>query len=403
MALQPRERKYVLILVGTIMLAVAAQWLVPEPLDWSWSLERDDTRPYGSTVAFDLLPSLFPGANVDVKTLPPYLALRDTTVTDVNYLFLTQSFEPDPAEVRALLSFAERGNTVFIGAATVRGALADSLDLRTDIDPTLPAQLVGDNTQDSLGVNFVNPRLRADSAWTFRRGAADRYVEAFDTTRATVLGINSEEQVNFLQVDVGAGRVFIHLVPLAFTNYHLLHARGAEYATRSLSYLPVRTTWWDAHYKPGRSQASTPLRFILTAPALRWAYYLLIGGVLLFMLVEAKRRQRIIPVIEPPSNDSLQFVRTVGRLYHQHGDHAALARKRITYFLDYVRSHLNVPTGVLDADLAGRIAERSGLDEDHVRGLLATIRQVRDQESLTEDELHALNDQIEYFYRHSRR
>jgi hypothetical protein len=218
-----------------------------------------------------------------------------------------------------------------------------------------------------------------------------------------VLGVDEEGRANYVRIDAGGGQIFVHLVPLAFTNYHLLEPRGLAYATRAWSYLPVRTTWWDAHYKPGRSQADTPLRFVLSDPSLRWAYYLLLGGVALFIVVMAKRRQRVIPVIEPPRNDSLDFVRTVGRLYHQHGDHAALARKRIAFFLDYVRSHLNLPTHALDEDLADRIAERSGVESETVHRLLQRMRDVRSRDALTEAELHALNDQLETFYQHSQR
>jgi hypothetical protein len=401
--MQARSRKYVFILVLTLSLAVGVQWLTPEPIDWSWSLERDDTRPYGSAIAFDVLADLFPGAEVVAQDLPPYLVLRDTSVTEVNYLFVSQVFAPDVVEAEKMLAFSARGNAIFIAAARIQGALADTLGLDVHAMAPVTAPGIGESARDSVSLNFVNPTLRTDSAWAFPRGAADRSFSAFDTTRTTVLGGNDADQVNFVRVAVGQGEVFVHLVPLAFTNYHLLEPRGVTYAERALSYLPVRTTWWDSHYKPARSQADTPLRFVLSDPALRWSYYLLLGGVILFVLVEAKRRQRVIPVIAPPRNDSLDFIRTVGRLYHQHGDHVALARKRCTYFLAYVRTRLNLPTHPLDDDLAERIAERSGVERDRVRRLISMIHHAQEQEAISEADLHDLNDQLETFYQRSLR
>lgn len=392
------DRKYVALLVLAVALATTARLAAPEPLDWTWSFERDDTRPYGSTVIYDQLPALMPGAMLRPLDLPPFLVLRDTTRTGVNYVFVTPVFEPDPAETERLLDFATRGNTLFVVAATFRGALADSLKLETDVDPRVPAAILGRQGFDSLGVNFVNPRLRADSAWTFRRGAADHYFERFDSTRTTILGTNTDGRTNFIRLDVGQGAIFLNLVPLAFTNYHALSG-GEGYVYRALSYLPVRETWWDGHYKLGRALARTPLRYILTHPNLRWAYYLLIAGALLFLVFEGKRRQRIIPVVAPPRNDTLDFVQTVGRLYYEHGNHADLVDKRIAFFLDYVRTRLRLPTSEIDDDFLDRVAERSGVPTDAVRATFAEITRVQNLARVTEADLRSLSDRIEAFYR----
>ncbi|NBC16639.1 MAG: DUF4350 domain-containing protein, partial [Bacteroidetes bacterium] len=213
MRIPPQDRKYVIILVATLLLAVAAEWMAPEPIDWSWSLERDDTRPYGATIAYDVLPDLFPGATVDARTVPPYLVLRDTSATDVNYLFLSQTFAPDAVEARKLLAFAERGNALFISAASVRGALADSLGLTVGAAAPIALPQPGTPEQDSLGITFVNPTLQADNAWTFPRGAAGRHFTAFDTSRTTVLGVDEEGRANYVRIDAGGGQIFVHLVP----------------------------------------------------------------------------------------------------------------------------------------------------------------------------------------------
>lgn len=397
------DRKYLILLGVTLVVAVAAQWIAPESLDWNWSLERDDTRPYGSEVMYEVLPALFPDAEVKPVELPPFVVLSDTTVTAVNYVFLTQTFAPDPAEAQRLLAFAERGGTVFVGAADFGGTLADTLNLETSFASKLVA-LGSTFSADSLGVNFVNPALRADTAWTFREGVADFTFASFDTSRTTVLGFaDTEADANYLRVAWGEGAFYLNLVPLAFTNYHLLRGDDAGYAARALSYLPVQETWWDAHYKPQRARAGTPLRYILLHPGLKGAYYLLLGATFLFVLFRAKRRQRIIPVIEPPRNDTLEFVQTIGRLYFQHGDHTDLAKKKITFFLDYIRTNLNLSTHTLDDALLERIAERSGVPPEDVHALFSRIHRLQAQERVTEIELNELSQQIEAFYRMSKR
>lgn len=401
MKLAPRDRKYLLILGLALVAAVAVEVFQPTPLDWTPSFERADDRPYGGEILFALLPELFPEAEVQALGLPPYLALRRTEQTGVAYLFVTSRFAPDPAETEALMDFAARGNDVFVAASEFSGALADSLglEIRTWFVP--PSFTIPDSLVARGEANFVHPALRADSAFVFKEEAANAYFSAFDTLRATVLGRDDRRRVNFIRLDWGKGAFYLNTLPLAFTNYYLLDAAAGGYGYRALSYLAPETLWWDAHYKPNRTEVSTPLRFVLQQPALRAAYFVLVVLVVLFIGFEARRRQRVVPVLPPLRNDTLDFVGTVGQLYFHHGDHADLAQKKVTYFLDYIRTHLRLPTAVLDATLATRVAERAGVPPADVEAVFAAVEAVRGQASLPEAELHRLNAAIETFYRKS--
>jgi hypothetical protein len=398
-----RDRRYLVLLAGAFALAVAVEVLVPEPLSWQPSYEDDEAQPYGSLVLYDLLPALFPGARITPVDLPLYLVLRDTTLVGTDYLFVTDVFAPDALEASALLAHVARGNDVFVAARQVSGPLADTLRLETGYDPGtfpgVPAMLEA----DSVRVHFVNPALRTPEGFTYRRSAADAFVERFDTLRTTVLGRNDGGRPNFIRVAVGEGSLFVNTLPLAFTNYYLLHADHAGYVYRALSYLPVRDVLWDTYYKPLRTEAGTPLRYILRDPALRWAYGVLVALVLLFIAFEARRRQRIIPVVEPLRNTTLEFVKTVGRLYYRHGNHANLAEKRVAYFLDYLRTVLRLPTDVLGEDLVQRTAERSGVPADDVRAVFACLARVRGRPVLREAELVELSGLIEDFHRKTTR
>ncbi len=398
-----RDRKYVALLILALGLAVAAEMAAPEQVDWTLSFENDDKRPYGSLVLYDLLDDLFPGASVDAVNVPPYLVLRDTSRTDANYLFVTETFAPDAVETEKLLAFAARGNTVFVAAYAFEGAFADTLRLATDRARTNWPKSFLDVSDDSVGINLVNPALRAPEDVYFDEGLADDYFARFDTLHATVLGLNSREHVNYLRVEVGEGAFYLSTVPVAFTNYFALYRNNADYLYRALSYLPVQDVLWDEYYKPNRVEASTPLRFVLRDPSLKWAYWTLIALVVLFILFEAKRRQRVIPIIAPLENTTVEFVETVGRLYHQHADHANLAEKKITYFLEYVRHHLGLPTHTLDEDFLARAAERSGVPADAVRAVFQDVSRIQGQAKLSEADLRRLNDRIENFYRLSKR
>ncbi|WP_457654451.1 DUF4350 domain-containing protein [Rhodocaloribacter sp.] len=395
------EWKYVALLAGLILAVVALELFGPKPVDWSESYVRDDARPYGARILFDLLPALFPNVPVTPVERPPYLVLRDTTRTGTNYLFLTSAFAPDPAEAKALLDFAARGNAVFVAAHEVKGLLADTLRLETSrrFGAILGAE---PGARDTLAVRFTAPALR-DAAYRYRAGTVRAYFSRFDTLRAVVLGADGAGEVNFLRFDWGEGAVFVHALPLVFTNASLLDGENARYAYAALSHLPVRPVLWDGYLKPGRTEARTPLRFILRDPSLRQAYYLALVTVLLFIFFHARRRQRVIPVIPPLKNTTVEFVETVGRLYLEHGDHANLAAKKITYFLDYVRTRLRLPTARLDDALIRQVSARSGVPLDEVRALFDAVAEARAQPKLSEKALLRLSARMDAFYEQSRR
>lgn len=395
----PREGRYLLLGALAIGLLVFVEATAPRPVDWTPTLERDDTLPYGTRVLFEQLPAVV-AAPVRAVVLPPFVALRDTTRAPATYLFLALRFAPDAAEAGALLRYAARGGTVFAAAQAFDGPFADSLRLATAYRWDLPD---GGLVPDSVGVNFTSPSLRAARPFAFGRGVAQAYFSRFDTSRALVLGLDEARNVNLLRVPVGSGEVVVSTLPHAFTNVHVLDPATRDYAFRALAYLPRQAVWWDEHHKPLRVEAGTPLRYVLAQPALRWAYYVALAGVLLLVLFEARRRQRPIPVVPPPANTSVEFVETVGRLYYQHGNHADLAAKKITYLLDYLRTHLRLPTDRLDEALAARVAERAAVPLEQVHALFAAVRAAQAQPTLGEEDLRRLAAHVDRFYQTTRR
>jgi hypothetical protein len=149
----------------------------------------------------------------------------------------------------------------------------------------------------------------------------------------------------------------------------------------------------------GKGERESPLRFILSRTALAWAYGITIVSLLCYVLFEAKRRQRIIPVVSPPQNATLEFVDTIGRLYYQHGDHKNLAQKKITYFMESIRTRFYLKTGILDEEFVDRLSEKSNVEREQVKMLISLIRKISESDSVSEDMLIRLSDMIERFNR----
>lgn len=104
---------------------------------------------------------------------------------------------------------------------------------------------------------------------------------------------------------VGKGEVILVSTPLIFTNYGILDGNNSAYIFRLLSQMgefPVVRT--EGYVKETAETQQSPFRYLLSRQPLRWALYLTMIAILLFMIFTARRRQRVIPVIREPENKS---------------------------------------------------------------------------------------------------
>ena len=134
------------------------------------------------------------------------------------------------------------------------------------------------------------------------------YFSELDSTRTTVLGyqkFSEENRINYIKVDHEYGELYLHLQPMAFTNFSLLKNDNKKYAAAILSYLPDEPIFFDSRNKKQMELGNSPLRFVLSQPALKWAWILGLVSLFVFIFFNAKRKQRIVKVIKPLENSTI--------------------------------------------------------------------------------------------------
>jgi hypothetical protein len=115
------------------------------------------------------------------------------------------------------------------------------------------------------------------------------------------------------------------------------------------------------------------------------------------MIFEARRRQRIIPVIKPLSNTSLEFTQTIGNLYFQTADHKNIAEKRIAFFLEQLRSTHGINAHHASDETIKTIARKTGNGEEDVQKLFLVIQTIQKKNQISETELKELNKRLDQF------
>ncbi len=139
------------------------------------------------------------------------------------------------------------------------------------------------------------------------------------------------------------------------------------------------------------------MHYILSSKHLKWAYYIALIGVLIFVVFKGKRNQRFIPVITPLKNQTLAFTRTISNMYYEKSDHKNIATHKINYFLEYIRTHHRLSTLKIDTVFYEKLASRSGNSEEEVNKVFKKIDTIKSKEKIIQDELIDLNKAIEKF------
>ena len=211
-----------------------------------------------------------------------------------------------------------------------------------------------------------------------------------------------------VSVPYGKGEVFFVSSPLLFTNYGMLEGNTSVYIFRLMSYLadlPVYRT--EAYVKTDAMLVAeqSPFREFIKRPPLRWALYLALLGVVLFMIFTARRRQRVIPIISKPANRSLEFIQLIGTLYYQRKDHVDLVRKKFKLFAEELRKTAGVDISDVNTDDREYLllAEKTGMNSDRLKKVIRQIRLVLHSEgNISVEEMRSLIDAMDTIVRHAK-
>jgi hypothetical protein len=392
-----KDWKYILYVGGAFFLYLVVRLSMPKQHDWTLTLAHDDKDPYGTYVLYELMPDFLKNRNIN-HSYKPIVELKEEIKTPATYFILADGFGADKTESSILLDHVSKGGTAFISAQYFRGAFADTLNVYTD-DYFFSKGAM--NRADTSYLSLANPTVDS-SAYLFLRDNIHHYFGQFDTTRTTVIAQNDYQQPVTIRVAFGKGSFILNSTPIALTNIYMLSKDNHEFVASTLSYLPDHDIYWTEYYQQGRREARTPLRYILSNEPLTWAYYLTIATILIFMLFEAKRKQRVIPVMKPLANTSLEFVATVGNLYYQNGNHKNAAEKKINFFFEQIRSQYLLRTNQINDEFINALANKSNNNKEEVEALFKKIAFIQSSTAISPEQLIDLNERLERFNKQTR-
>ncbi len=390
------DKRFLYGLATVIALLIVAKIWGPKPIDWSPTLDPEDKIPYGTWVLQEELRSIF--SEVIPLASNSWYELFDEDHPPAAVISLSQNFFSDSLDAVSLLNYVDSGGFAFISAAYFAGLLADSLKLATDnggffsLNLNLPLE-----KYDSAALNFVNPHWEPAQKYYYRSSHWYAHFTSYDTLNSEIVAVDHLDLPVLLKSGFGKGAFIFSSTPLVFSNYYMLQPPNHEFVSKALSLLPAAAIQRNIYHQGGQRESSTPLRFVVSQPALRWAYYLILSSLVLFVVFEAKRKQRVIPVHQPLTNTTVDFVKTIGRLYYEQGDHQDLAQKMILYFKEDLRVRYQIHTLQRDADFMEILSKKSTVEIEFIRELFRYMDFLADQDSISSDQLMKLHEMLKAF------
>lgn len=456
------SRNFLFAMLVLFVLFCLLQVNLPKKFVWSPTFSHVDKQPLGCFVFDSVLTQSLPnGYHVTKKTF--FQLDQEHAKEKISVLMVVNQQDLKQLDVKYLCNIARRGGKVMVVASSSfddgRNAdtvVVDELErtFKVKIEDgmffSLRGILAGLKAHDNdmydtiywnnretmyaaqsyrMFYNMVGGTLFVDSvpkvkrlAYTLSTAGYDYKLDSLyvgDFTRFDTI-VDKKERIERIDtfaikkvpaavsVPYGKGEVIFVSSPLLFTNYGMLEGNTSVYIFRLMSYLadlPVYRT--EAYVKTDAMLVAeqSPFREFIKRPPLRWALYLALLGVVLFMIFTARRRQRVIPIMSKPANRSLEFIQLIGTLYYQRKDHVDLVRKKFKLFAEELRKTAGVDISDVNTDDREYLllAEKTGMNSDRLKKVIRQIRLVLHSEgNISVEEMRSLIDAMDTIVSHAK-
>jgi len=420
-------RRWPSLLLGVISLLSLASCN-----EWRETYEPYEDIPYG----LDLLPEVLDARfGADKVSELNRSAVRKGKLRDAEpgslYLAVSPGLTYTRPEVDELLAFADAGGHILLAAKSFRNTILDTFDVDDCILGQYFAQgqgfverplveFAGGDTMrlpaiaSTVGEALYIPYLRRDLACL---------PEARDLILArgmdTIISNNGVPYPWMVRFPFGSGTLDMLSTPVALSNVYLTRASGQAYVDKLFGFYPgsvpavlydreryAAEAWVDKLNRDdvpsingGGSQADESLLdYVLSRPALATAWYALLFGFIVFLLLGARRKQRVVPLVQPRRNTTYDHLRNISRLYLANPDNLLMTRKQLGLFEAYCTRKFGLAPLRNNEDRA-RLQRMQGVDKSDIDTLVRYHNTVQRGEQVTDGGLVRLVRILQAVYR----
>lgn len=355
---------YAVIFIVVMIILALFEVNKTESTDWRKNFDINQKSPFGLFVFNREINTLFKSKVKKIEQTPYDYYQSEKKIHNI----LVIEEEIDKQSWNKILDEVSKGSDAMLIVSEMPKDISDSIGY---YDSQISFE--DENVLKLTDKTYQNDFIHLDK---FPSGRGFTFIKKGVEVLGKTVEKNNSDQANFIKITFGKGNIYVHCEPLFITNYYLLKRGNVKYAQDVFSYLKDQETVWFVESDAKVSQFF--LRFILSHPALKYAWWVLLGGLVLFIFFNAKRKQRIVPIIEPLKNTSVDFVKSIGNLYLQEGDFHDMMAKKAQYFLNKVRMDLLIDTQHLDDEFTKKLHLKTGKPVEMIAEALNLIKKAKD-------------------------
>lgn len=183
--------------------------------------------------------------------------------------------------------------------------------------------------------------------------------------------------ISFYKEKKGRGTLYQHSEPKLFSNFYLLEPDGYQNLKNILKPFTGKDILIldpNKDYIQPEENSTSALSFVLSQPELRTAWYILLISIFLFLIFKSKREQKIIPIIKPEQNLSLEFANVIASMYYESGKPNDIIKKQIDYFFYSLRKQFNVITeDIFDKHFIYILSQKAQITEEETLSIITEL------------------------------
>ena len=335
--------KYGIYFFIAVLFVMLLQLYFPNPINWNKNFNTQNKDPYGLYVFNQELPNLLKDQKLSKTSLSPYEYFSDSLQSPINettFLIVQNNNAFDKSSGIKLLEKVKEGADLVISLENYYYTFSNFI-------------------LDSLEVNYYNEKVNQlyfvhenFSKDTLEIKDAYNYIYTVKHPENHQVLAKMEHNPVFISTKYGKGTIYLSSTPILLTNYYLLNEKKdfSKFTEAFTSVIKKKNVIWfdEYHDLNAQIQNQSIFKVLFKHKSLRFAWYTLIIGLILFVFFYGKRKQRIIPIVEPLKNTTIEYIETVGNLYYQENNHTQLLDKQIKYALNQIRVEWHITTQLMD-------------------------------------------------------
>jgi len=358
-------------------------WFNNEQQDFMWepTYNSQDKQPFGGYALDKLLKSSWEKGYTNTYKSISELK-NEGSLDGKNLLIITENIAAYQHDVEAMWDFINEGGNAFIATRHFSTYFSEKFQIFAGYKYFSSIRVLLNAKQEyntfyfcTPGLNNRNYQIPAEISsgfFSFDKVKDDTYIVA----KSYFVEENSKrkDKIVMLKYKIGKGSLILSCNPLIYTNYGILNDSINMFIRSSFAFLQDKPLIRTEYYHTG-SNAEEPksrLRYLKSKKPLRWALNISIITILIFMIFTAKRKQKAIPIVKPPENRMLEFVRSITGLYIQKNNNADIILKKYTFWADNLKRNygIDIINETHDKEFFKRLSSKTGRKVEELNNLI---------------------------------